>query len=458
MTDYMEIVNPATSEILEKIESADQQEVDEAVANAKQAWPKWAAMAPNDRAKLMRDFAKAVEDNADELALIESKNVGKPIEDAKWEILEVAQVLLFYSGAIDKHYGATIPVAGGVDMTFNEPLGVVGAIVPWNFPALITSWKVGPALATGNVIIVKPAEWTPLSAIRLSEIALEAGIPKGVLTVLPGRGPVAGMGLVNHSDVAKIAFTGSTSVGKLIMQKASETIKRVTLELGGKSANVIFADADLDEAAKAAPMAVFGNTGQDCCARSRILVEASVYDKFLEKLISNTKKVVVGDPLDSKTQVGPLVTKEHKARVDTFLNPLESDVEMVFESSLPDSGGVFSPLRILATTKKSARVVNEEIFGPVVTVIPFKDEAEAIELANSTVYGLSGSIWTNSTGRALRVVRALRTGTLSVNSNSSVRTSTPFGGMGMSGIGRELGMEALRSYTEVKNVFISDKI
>ncbi len=458
MADYMEIVNPANLEILEKIESADQQKVDEAVANAKQAWPKWAAMAPNDRAKLMRAFAKTVEENASELALIESKNVGKPIEDAKWEILEVAQVLLYYSGAVDKHYGATIPVAGGVDMTFNEPLGVVGAIVPWNFPALITSWKVGPALATGNVIIVKPAEWTPLSAIRLSEIALDCGIPKGVLTVLPGRGPVAGMGLVSHSDVAKIAFTGSTNVGKLIMQRASETIKRVTLELGGKSANVIFADADLDEAAKAAPMAVFGNTGQDCCARSRIIVEARVYEKFLEKLISYTKEVVVGDPLDSNTQVGPLVTKEHRARVDSFINPLESGVEVIFESKLPDLGGAFSPLRILATTKKTARVANEEIFGPVVTVIPFKDETEAIELANSTVYGLSGSIWTNSTGRALRVARALRSGTLSINSNSSVRTSTPFGGMGMSGIGRELGMEALRSYTEVKNVFISDHI
>jgi len=361
----------------------------------------------------------------------------------------VSQVFHFYAGAVDKHYGETIPVAGGVDVTFREPLGAVGLIVPWNFPANIASWKLGPALATGNTVVLKPAELTPLSALRLAELALEAGIPEGVVNVVVGKGSVVGTRLVEHPDVAKIAFTGSTEVGRIVMQGAAGTIKRVTLELGGKSANVVFADADLEKAAAAAPYAVFDNAGQDCCARSRVLVQRPVYDRFLDLLVDATRGVQVGDPLDDATEMGPLVSAAHREAVASFV-----EGEPAFRGDVPDGPGYWYPCTLVEATNDD-RVAREEVFGPVAAVIPFEDEADAIRLSNDTPYGLSGSIWTRDGARALRVARALETGVLSVNSNSSVRVSTPFGGFKQSGFGRELGMQALDGYSEVKSVFIS---
>jgi betaine-aldehyde dehydrogenase len=390
-----------------------------------------------------------VEEHAEELARIESRNVGKPISGARAEVGMVAQVFHFYAGAVDKHYGSTIPVAGGVAATFREPLGVVGLIVPWNFPLNIASWKIGPALACGNTVVLKPAELTPLSALRLAELALEAGIPEGVLNVLVGKGSVVGQRLIEHPDVAKIGFTGSTEVGRLVMQGAAGTIKRVTLELGGKSANVVFADADLERAAATAPYAVFDNAGQDCCARSRILVQRSAYDRFLELLVESTGRVVVGDPEDDATEMGPLVSAAHRELVASFV-----DGEPLFRGPAPDGPGFWYPCTLVEATNDD-RIAREEVFGPVAAVIPFEDESDAVRIANDTPYGLSGSIWTRDGARALRVARALETGVLSVNSNSSVRVQTPFGGFKQSGFGRELGMQALDGYSEVKSVFIS---
>ncbi|HUQ22410.1 MAG TPA: aldehyde dehydrogenase family protein, partial [Gaiellaceae bacterium] len=380
---------------------------------------------------------------------IESQNVGKPIAGARAEIGMVAQVFHFYAGAIDKHGGETIPVSGGVAATFRESLGVVGLIVPWNFPANIASWKLGPALACGNTVVLKPAELTPMSALRLAELVLESGIPEGVVNVIVGKGSVVGSRLVAHPDVAKIGFTGSTEVGRTVMEGAAATIKRVTLELGGKSANVIFADADLERAAAAAPYAVFDNAGQDCCARSRILVERSAYDRFLELLIEATRGVQVGDPEEDATEMGPLISAAHRETVSSFV-----EGEPLFRGDAPDGPGFWFPCTLVEATNED-RIAREEVFGPVAAVIPFADEAEAIKLANDTPYGLSGSIWTRDGARALRVARAVEAGVLSVNSNSSVRVSTPFGGMKQSGFGRELGMHALEGYSEVKNVFLS---
>jgi betaine-aldehyde dehydrogenase len=361
----------------------------------------------------------------------------------------VSEVLYYYAGAIDKHFGETIPVAGGVDLTFREPLGVVGLIVPWNFPLNIASWKLGPALACGNTVVLKPAELTPLSALRLGELALEAGIPEGVVNILPGKGSVVGTRLVEHPDVAKIGFTGSTEVGQEVMRGAAGTIKRVTLELGGKSANVVFADADLERAAAAAPYAVFDNAGQDCCARSRILVEASVYDRFAELLVQATRGLRVGDPEDDATEMGPLVSAAQRESVASFV-----DGEPLFRGEAPNGRGFWFPAT-LVEARPGDRIAREEVFGPVAALIPFADEAEAIRIANDSDYGLSGSIWTENGGRALRVARAIETGVLSINSNSSVRPSTPFGGFKRSGFGRELGMHGLAGYSEVKNVFYS---
>ena len=443
------VINPATEETIATLEEAGVEETDAAVARARAAFPAWRDVSPRDRGRLLLGLAMLVEKHGEELARIESENVGKPIAGARGEIGMVADVFHFYAGAVDKKHGETIPVAGGIDMTFREPLGVVGLIVPWNGPLNISSWKLGPALACGNTVVLKPAELTPLSALRLAELALEAGIPEGVINVLVGKGRVVGQRLVEHPDVAKIGITGSTEVGRGVMKGAADTIKRVTLELGGKSANVVFADADLEKAAAAAPYAVFDNAGQDCCARSRILVERSVYDRFTELLIAATRRIKVGDPSDESTEMGPLISKQHRETVASFV-----DGETLFTGDAPDGRGFWFPCTLVEASNDD-RVAREEVFGPVAALIPFDDEADAIRIANDTPYGLSGSIWTENGARALRVARALETGVLSVNTNSSVRVTTPFGGFKQSGFGRELGMHALDGYSEVKNVYYS---
>jgi acyl-CoA reductase-like NAD-dependent aldehyde dehydrogenase len=443
------VVNPATEEPIAELESAGVEETDAAVAAAKEAYPGWRAVAPSDRARLLRRLAALVEEYAEELARLETRNVGKPIADSRGEVAMVAEVFHFYAGAVDKHHGETIPVAGGVDLTFREPLGVVGLIVPWNFPIAIASWKLGPALACGNTVVLKPAELTPLTALRLGELALEAGIPEGVLNVLAGSGSVVGKRLVDHPDVSKIGFTGSTDVGRSVMQAAAGTIKRVTLELGGKSANLVFADADLEAAAASAPYAVFGNAGQDCCARSRILVERSAYDRFVELLVQATGELRVGDPEDDATEMGPLISAEHREKVSSFV-----DGNVVFHGNVPGDRGFWFPCTLVEATNED-RVAREEVFGPVAALIRFEDEDDAVRIANDTPYGLSGSIWTRDGARAMRVTRAVETGVLSVNSNTSVRVSTPFGGFKQSGFGRELGMQAMDGYSEVKNVYIA---
>ncbi len=460
MSDVTTVVNPATEQPICHVALLGVDETDAAVARARRAGPGWRAVAPSDRARLLRRFAAQVEEHAEELAQLETANVGKVIADSRDEVGMVAEVLYFYAGTVDKHRGATVPVAGGVDMTFHEPLGVVAAIVPWNFPMAITSWKVGPALATGNTIVVKPAELTPLSALRLAELALDAGLPEGVLQVVAGRGDVVGTRLVEHPDVAKVAFTGSTDVGREVMARAAATVKRVTLELGGKSASVIFADADLERAAAATPGGVFANAGQDCCARSRVLVQRAVFDRYLELLVDAVAAWTVGDPTDPAVRMGPLVSADHRRSVERFLAPGMGEpgggpVKAFVEGTVPDGPGFWFPPTVVAPAHPGWRMAREEIFGPVVAVIPFDDEEDAVRLANDTPYGLSGSVWTRDGARALRTARAVQSGNLSVNSHSSVRVQTSFGGMKQSGFGRELGLEALASYSEVKNVFVS---
>ncbi len=444
------VLEPATEEVLAELPAAGVEETDDAVARAKAAFPAWRDVAPTDRAALLRRIGDAVTERRQNLARLEARNVGKPIGDAYGEVDMVADAFRYYAGAPERLLGDTIPVAGGIDMTFREPLGVIGLITPWNFPLPIASWKIAPALAAGNTLVLKPAALTPLTAIELEELALEAGLPEGVFNVVVGSGRVAGERLVEHPDVAKVAFTGSTEVGRRIGALASASIKRVTLELGGKSANVVFADADLEKAAAAAPSAVFGNAGQDCCARSRILVERSALDRFMEAFERSVKAVRVGDPLDEATEMGPLISADQRRTVASYL---DDGAPVAFRGSAPEGRGFWFAPTVLSPVDPSARAAREEIFGPVAAVIPFDGEAEAIALANDTIYGLSGSIWTRDGARALRVARALEAGTLSINSNTSVRISTPFGGFKQSGIGRELGPHALEHYTELKNVF-----
>jgi acyl-CoA reductase-like NAD-dependent aldehyde dehydrogenase len=446
----LEVLEPATEQVMAEVPRAGVEEVDAAVARAKSAFPGWSAVEPPRRSELIRGLADALEEHSSDLATLEARNAGKPISDARAEIEMVVHTYRYYSAAPERLLGSTIPVAGGVDMTFREPLGVVGLIVPWNFPLVIASWKVAPALAAGNTVVLKPAELTPLTALELARIALEAGIPEGVLNVVPGPGSVVGRRLVEHPDVAKIAFTGSTEVGRGVAEGAAATIKRVTLELGGKSANLIFADADLEAAAAAAPAAVFANAGQDCCARSRILVERSALDGFMEALEQAVATMRVGDPLDEATQMGPLISADQRRTVASYV---PEDAPVAVRGPSPEGPGYWYPPTVLAPVSNQDRVAREEIFGPVACVIPFRDEREGVAIANDTVYGLSGSIWTRDGARALRVARALETGVVSINSNSSVRVSTPFGGFKQSGIGRELGPDALDAYTEVKNVF-----
>ncbi len=446
----IDVVEPATAEVMASVPEAGVEETDAAVAAAKAAFPAWRAIAPGDRAKLLHHLADALVEKQEELAVLEARNAGKPIGDARGEMGMVADTFRYYAGAVERLLGDTIPVAGGMDFTFREPLGVVALIVPWNFPLTIASWKMGPALAAGNTLVLKPAELTPLTALRFAEIAREAGIPEGVVNVVAGPGRVCGQRLVEHPDVAKVAFTGSTEVGRRIAEGAAATIKRVTLELGGKSANVVFADADLAAAARAAPLAVFGNAGQDCCARSRILVERGAMDDFMAEMERAVREVRVGDPLDESTQMGPLISADQLETVSSFV---PADAPVAIRGDAPDGPGFWFPPTVLAPVSNDDRAAREEIFGPVAAVIPFDSEDDAIRLANDTIYGLSGSIWTQNGARALRVARAIETGVISINSNTSVRVATPFGGFKQSGVGRELGPHALEHYTEVKNVY-----
>ena len=446
----LSVVEPATEEVLAEVPRAGVEETDAAVARARAAYPAWRAVSPAERSALLRRLADAIDQRREDLAMLEARNAGKPITDARGEMAMVVETFRYYSGAPERTTGKTIPVDGGVDMTFREPLGVVGLIVPWNFPLVIASWKVAPALAAGNTVVLKPAELTPLTALELERIALDAGVPEGVLNVVAGPGGVCGRRLVEHPDVAKVAFTGSTEVGRGIAAGAAGTIKRVTLELGGKSANVVFADADLERAAAAAPLAVFGNAGQDCCARSRILVERSVLDPFMAALEDAVEGLRVGDPLDEQTQMGPLISAGQREQVAGYVN---GDAPVAIRGSAPEGPGYWFPPTVLCPVRNDDRAAVEEIFGPVAAVIPFREEEEAVRLANDTIYGLSGSVWTRNGAKALRVARAMETGVVSVNSNTSVRVSTPFGGFKQSGVGRELGPDALDAYTEVKNVF-----
>jgi acyl-CoA reductase-like NAD-dependent aldehyde dehydrogenase len=450
----LRVLEPATEQVLAELPQAQDEDVDHAIAKARAAFPAWRGVAPTARADLMRRLAQAIADRTEDLARLEARNVGKPIGDARGEIGMVVQAFNYFAGAPERLFGKTIPVAGGIDMTFREPLGVVGLITPWNFPLMLASWKIAPAMAAGNTMVLKPAELTPLTALEVEKIALEAGIPEGVFNVVVGPGRIVGERMVNHPDIAKIAFTGSTEVGKRIGQLASQSVKRVTLELGGKSANVIFADADLEQAAQSAPLAVFGNAGQDCCARSRILVERSALDRFMELFEKAVIALRVGDPLDEQTEMGPLISADQRATVASYV---DDGAPVAFRGSSPDGPGYWFPPTVLCPVSNDDRVAQEEVFGPVAAVIPFDDESEAIRVANDTIYGLSGSIWTRDGAKALRVARAMDTGTISINSNTSVRVHTPFGGFKQSGLGRELGPHALEYYTELKNVFMSTR-
>ena len=450
MSATLEVLEPATEAVLAEIPRAGVEEADAAVAKAKAAYPAWRAMGPADRSALLHRLADALDGEREALAQLEARNAGKPIGDARGEMGMVVETFRYYAGGPERLLGDTIPVAGGVGMTFREPLGVVALITPWNFPLVIASWKLAPALAAGNTVVLKPAELTPLTALEFERIAVAAGLPEGVVNVVAGPGRTCGQRLVEHPDVAKVAFTGSTEVGRSIAAGAAQTIKRVTLELGGKSANVVFADADIQAAAAAAPGAVFGNAGQDCCARSRILVERSALDAFMEAFEEAVEAIKVGDPLDEATEMGPLISAGQRETVASFV---PEGAPVAIRGSAPDGPGYWYPPTVLCPVDPGDRAVREEIFGPVAVVIPFRDEEEAVALANDTIYGLSGSVWTRDGAKALRVARGLETGVISVNSNTSVRVSTPFGGFKQSGVGRELGPHALEHYSEVKTVY-----
>ncbi|MGC1419003.1 MAG: aldehyde dehydrogenase family protein [Acidimicrobiales bacterium] len=451
MSSTLSIINPSTEQVVTTVDMADVEEADRAIQRAATASRSWRAVTPADRARLLRRFSEVVDSHNEELAQLEVANSGHTITNARWEAGNVRDVLAYYSGAPERHSGRQIPVAGGVDLTFYEPLGVVGIIAPWNFPMPIAGWGLAPALAAGNTVVLKPATLTPLTAIRLAELALEAGIPEGVFQVVAGDGATVGYRFVTHDAVRKVCFTGSNAAGRKIMAGCAEQVKRVTLELGGKSANIIFADADLEKAAASAPYAVFDNAGQDCCARSRILVETSAYDRFMELFEPAVKDVRVLDPADEASEMGPLITSAQRDSVAAYVE----ETNVAFRGSAPSGPGYWFAPTVLETPDRTSRAFTEEIFGPVVSVVRFKDEAEALEIANDSPYGLSGSIWTRNIARALRVARGVETGALSVNSNSSVRYSTPFGGFKQSGIGRELGPDALLGFSEEKNVFIA---
>ncbi|AXB44379.1 aldehyde dehydrogenase family protein [Amycolatopsis albispora] len=454
MSTTFEVINPATEQVVRSVELTSAEDTDAAIRRAHAALPSWRAVAPGDRARLLRRFADAVDNDIEYLAQLEVVNSGHTIGNARWEAGNVRDVLHYYAAAPERLIGKQIPVPGGLNVTFHEPLGVVGVIVPWNFPMPIAGWGFAPALAAGNTVVLKPAELTPLTALRLAELAREAGIPEDVFQVLPGKGSVVGQRFVEHPLVRKVVFTGSTEVGKQIMAGCAAQVKRVTLELGGKNANVVFDDADLEKAAATAPYGVFDNAGQDCCARSLILVQSTVYDRFMELLEPAVRGVVVGDPGAESTEMGPLISAGHLAKVASYV---DDDAPVAFRGSAPEGAGYWFPPTVVTPPGLDHPLAGEEIFGPVVAVVPFESEADAVRMANHTEYGLSGSIWTRDVGRALRVSRGVEAGNLSVNSHSSVRYWTPFGGFKQSGLGRELGPDALDAFTETKNVFISSE-